>query len=146
MRDRFSTRPAPPYDNLPLCFSLMCFRPQVQIVSSTGARVIPYSEMEYHTHGGTVFAWRRTNIPSPTSSCRCRISIRSVIPGMLRLNSLVRIGPSVKRHRMVPFQRPSITDSMASIGHSEISFFDTGMSGSALLSTILTDNFVSTTN
>jgi hypothetical protein len=28
---------------------------------------------------------------------------------------------------MVPFHRPSMTDSMASMGHSEISFFETGM-------------------
>ena len=102
--------------------------------------------MEYQTHGGTVFAWRRTKIPSRTSSCRCRISIRSVIPGMLRLNSLVRIGPSVNRHRMVPFQRPSITDSIASIGHSEISFFETGIGDPPADASTNTDNFVSTTN
>jgi hypothetical protein len=41
---------------------------------------------------------------------------------MLRRNSFVRIGPSINRHRIVPFQRPSTTDSMASIGHGDISF------------------------
>jgi len=45
---------------------------------------------------------------------------------MLLLSSLVRIGPSSKRHRIVPFHRPSITESIASIGHGEISFFETG--------------------
>ncbi|ORV52776.1 hypothetical protein AWC05_25315 [Mycobacterium florentinum] len=60
-------------------------------------------------------SWR-SMIPASTSSCRCRISIRSVMPGMLRRNSAVRIGPSDSRHRIVPFQRPSITDSAASIG------------------------------
>jgi hypothetical protein len=55
------------------------------------------------------------------------LNIRSVIPGMLRRNSFVRIGPSNSRHRIVPFQRPSTTDSMASIGHGDISFFETGI-------------------
>ena len=32
--------------------------------------------------------------------------MRSVIPGIERLSSLVRLGPSCKRHRIVPFQRP----------------------------------------
>jgi hypothetical protein len=48
-----------------------------------------------------------------------------VIPGMLRRSSLVRMGPSNSRHRIVPFQRPSTTESMASIGHGDISFFET---------------------
>lgn len=52
--------------------------------------------------------------------------MRSVMPGMLRRSSLVRMGRSERRHRMVPFQRPSMTDSMASMGQGEISFFDTG--------------------
>jgi hypothetical protein len=56
-----------------------------------------------------------------------RISIRSVMPVMLRLSSAVRIGPSHSRHRIVPFQRPSITDSAASIGQSPTSFFDTAV-------------------
>ena len=30
---------------------------------------------------------------------------------------------------MVPFQRPSMTESMASMGQGEISFFETGMGG-----------------
>jgi hypothetical protein len=46
---------------------------------------------------------------------------------MLRRNSLVRKGPSESRHRIVPFQRPSMTDNMASIGQADISFFDTGI-------------------
>jgi hypothetical protein len=46
---------------------------------------------------------------------------------MLRRSSLVRIGLSNSRHRIVPFQRPSTTDSMASIGHGDISFFETGI-------------------
>ena len=54
------------------------------------------------------------------------MSIRSVMPGMLRLSSAVRIGPSHSRQRIVPFQRPSITDSAVSIGQSLTSFFDTG--------------------
>lgn len=49
------------------------------------------------------------------------------MPGMLRLSSLVRMGPSERRHRIVPFHRPSITDSMASTGHADNSFFETGM-------------------
>ena len=53
--------------------------------------------------------------------------MRSVISGMLRRNSLVRIGRSQRRQRMVPFHRPSMTDNVASIGHSEISFFETGI-------------------
>jgi len=53
------------------------------------------------------------------------MSIRSVMPGMLRRSCAVRIGPSRSRHRMVPFHRPSITDSAASIGQSLTSFFDT---------------------
>jgi hypothetical protein len=47
--------------------------------------------------------------------------------GMLRRNSLVRKGPSESLQRIVPFQRPSTTDSMASIGQADISFFDTGI-------------------
>jgi uncharacterized membrane protein len=44
-----------------------------------------------------VFSWWRHKMPSRTSSCRWRISIRSVMPGMLRRNSLVRSGPSAIR-------------------------------------------------
>jgi len=55
------------------------------------------------------------------------MSMRSVISGMLRRSSAVRIGPSNSRQRMVPFHRPSITVSVVSIGHSLISFFDTAM-------------------
>src|ERR1700730_12476265 len=66
-------------------------------------------------------------IPSRTRSWRCRISILSVISGMLRRNSLVRKGPSESRHRIVPFHRPSITDNIASITQAEHSFFDTGI-------------------
>jgi len=58
---------------------------------------------------------------------------------MLLRSSLVRIGPSESRHKIVPFQRPSITDSIASIGHAEISFFET-----AIAQTSFTDKFVST--
>lgn len=54
--------------------------------------------------------------------------MRSGISGMLRRNSLVRKGPSSNPQRIVPFHRQSITDSMASIGQSEISFFDTDIS------------------
>src|SRR5947209_17545855 len=66
------------------------------------------------------------SIPSATIWCRWRISIRSVISGMLRLSSLVRMGPSSSRHKIVPFHRPSTTDSMESIGQGETSFLDTG--------------------
>ena len=45
---------------------------------------------------------------------------------MLRRNSLVRIGPAQRRHKIVAFQRPSITESAASTGQGEISFLDTG--------------------
>jgi len=55
------------------------------------------------------------------------MSMRSVMSGMLRRNSAVRIGPSISRQRMVPFQRPSMTVSAVSIGHSLISFFDTAI-------------------
>jgi len=48
-------------------------------------------------------------------------------------------GPSESRHRIVPFHRPSTTDNMASIGQSDISFFDTGISPPCLF----TDIFVS---
>lgn len=75
-----------------------------------------------------MFRWRLRRIPSCTSSCKWRISIRSVIPGMLWRSSLVRIGPSDRRHRIVPFQRPSMIDSMASMGQAEHSFFETGIS------------------
>jgi hypothetical protein len=53
------------------------------------------------------------------------MSIRSVISGMLRRSSEVRIGPSWSRHRIVPFHRPSMTVSAVSIGHSLTPFFDT---------------------
>jgi hypothetical protein len=46
---------------------------------------------------------------------------------MLRRSSLVRIGPLDSRHKIVPFHRPSTTDSIASMGHGEISFFETGI-------------------
>src|SRR6266702_3442914 len=64
------------------------------------------------------------------------MSMRSVMPGMLRRSSLVRMGPSERRHRMVPFQRPSTTESMASMGHSETSFFETGMGLLRVLTTL----------
>src|SRR6266480_353722 len=56
--------------------------------------------------------------------------MRSVIPGMERLSSLVRLGRSCRRHRIVPFQRPSMTRIIASTGHSPASFFETGISSS----------------
>lgn len=62
-----------------------------------------------------------------TRSFRWRMSMRSVMPRMLRSSSLVRIGPSERRQRIVPFHRPSMTESIASIGHSEISFLETGI-------------------
>jgi len=46
---------------------------------------------------------------------------------MLRLNSLVRIGPLSSLHKIVPFQRPSMTDSIESIGQAETSFLETGI-------------------
>src|SRR5712675_1471022 len=46
---------------------------------------------------------------------------------MERLSSLVRLGPSWRRHRIVPFQRPSMTRIIASTGHSPTSFFETGI-------------------
>jgi hypothetical protein len=51
--------------------------------------------------------------------------------------------PPDSRHRIVPFQRPSMTDSMASMGHWDISFFETGMMRT---SREFTDKFVSTDN
>jgi len=51
--------------------------------------------------------------------------MRSVIPGMERFSSLVRLGLSCRRHRIVPFQRPSMTRIIASTGHSETSFLET---------------------
>ncbi len=54
--------------------------------------------------------------------------MRSVIPGMEQLGFTgVRSQPSCRRHRIVPFQRPSITRIIASTGHSPTSFFETGM-------------------
>jgi hypothetical protein len=53
------------------------------------------------------------------------MSMRSVMSGMLRRSSEVRMGPSIRRHRMVPFHRPSITVNAASIGHSLMPFFET---------------------
>jgi hypothetical protein len=44
---------------------------------------------------------------------------------MLRFNSLVRIGPPKRRHKIVPFHRPSITDNIESIGQGETSFLET---------------------
>jgi hypothetical protein len=37
------------------------------------------------------------------------------------------MGFSSNRHRIVPFHRPSMTESIASIGHGDISFFDTAI-------------------
>ena len=88
---------------------------------------MPYGEIEYLTCGGTVFLSCLKRIPSSTISCRWRISIRSVISGMLRLNSLVRIGPLSSLHKIVPFQRPSMTDNIESIGQAETSFLETGI-------------------
>ena len=88
---------------------------------------MPYGEIEYLTYGGTVFLSCLKRILSATISCRWRISIRSVISGMLRLNSLVRIGPLSSLHKIVPFQRPSMTDSIESIGQGETSFLETGI-------------------
>jgi hypothetical protein len=48
-----------------------------------------------------------------------------VISGILFRSSFVLIGPSSNRHRMVPFHLPSIMLSVTSIGHGEISFFET---------------------
>lgn len=48
-----------------------------------------------------------------------------MISGILFRSSFVLIGPSNNRQRMVPFHLPSITPSVASIGHGEISFFET---------------------
>ena len=59
-----------------------------------------------------------------------------MIPGILFRSSYVLIGPPSNRHRMVPFHLPSITLSVASIGHGEISFFET-------LIACFTDKFVS---
>ena len=59
---------------------------------------------------------------------------------MLRRSSLVRIGPFESRHKIVPFHRPSITDNIASIGHGDTSFFETG------IISLHTDTFVSTNN
>src|SRR5580700_7154481 len=53
--------------------------------------------------------------------------MRSVIPGIERLSSLVRLGPSCSRHKIVPFQRPSMTRIIASTGHSPTSFFETAI-------------------
>jgi len=88
---------------------------------------MPYGEIEYLTYGGTVFWSCLKRIPSSTISCKWRISMRSVISGMLRLNSLVRIGPLSSLHKIVPFQRPSMTDSIESIGQAETSFLETGI-------------------
>src|SRR6476661_169572 len=104
---------------------------------------MPYGEIEYLTCGGTVFLSCLKRIPSSTISCRWRISIRSVISGMLRLNSLVRIGPLSSLHKIVPFQRPSMTDSIESIGQGETSFFETGICLHHCLTQA--DKFVSTT-
>ena len=65
--------------------------------------------------------------------------MRSVMPGMLRLSSAVRIGPSHSRQRMVPFQRPSITDSAASIGQSLTSFFETAIAARVIAMNEITD-------
>jgi hypothetical protein len=37
------------------------------------------------------------------------------------------MGPPSSRHKIVPFHRPSITDSIESIGQGEISFFETAI-------------------
>src|SRR5215470_2875482 len=104
---------------------------------------MPYGEIEYLTCGGTVFLSCLKRIPSSTISCRWRISIRSVISGMFRLNSLVRIGPLSSLHKIVPFQRPSMTDNIESIGQAEISFLETGI---CLTFSHQTDKLVSTTS
>ena len=69
--------------------------------------------------------------------------MRSVISGMLRLSSLVRIGPSSNRHKIVPFHRPSMTDNIESIGQGETSFFEAGI---GLHYRAETDKLVSTTS
>lgn len=68
-----------------------------------------------------------------------------MISGILFRSSFVLIGPSNNRHRMVPFHLPSITLSVASIGHGEISFFETAINLLSLtnLSVLL---FVSSAN
>src|SRR6185437_9004608 len=104
---------------------------------------MPYREIEYLTCGGTVFLSCLKRIPSSTISCKWRISIRSVIPGMLRPNSLVRIGPPSSLHKIVPFQRPSMTDSIESIGQAETSFLETGI---CLHFRTRTDKLVSTSS
>src|SRR4029078_3685114 len=103
---------------------------------------MPYGDIEYVTCGGAISWACLKRIPSSTISYKWRISMRSVISGMLRLNSLVRIGPLSSLHKIVPFQRPSITDSIESIGQGEISFFETGICLAHCLT--YTDNFVST--
>jgi hypothetical protein len=82
----------------------------------------------------------RVITPSRANSVRCRSSIRSVISGIERRNSLVRNGPSISRHRIVPFQRPSITVKVASMGQGESSFLDAG------IKPVYTDKFVSALN
>jgi len=42
---------------------------------------------------------------------------------MLRLNSLVRIALPSSLHKIVPFLRPSMTDSIESIGQGEFAEF-----------------------
>jgi hypothetical protein len=69
--------------------------------------------------------------------------MRSVMSGMLRRSSAVRIGPSCSRHRMVPFQRPSMTVSAVSIGHSLIPFFDTAIGTSYMLTNLSVPCFLS---
>ena len=69
--------------------------------------------------------------------------MRSVMSGMLRRSSAVRIGPSNSRHRMVPFHRPSMTTSAVSIGHSLIPFFDTAMRTSSTLTNLSVPCFLS---
>src|SRR6266446_6556271 len=71
---------------------------------------------------GTIL-WRLQDGPRRTSE------LKRSIPGITeRMSSLVRLGPSCRRHRIVPFQRPSMTRIIASTGHSPTSFFETGIS------------------
>ena len=46
-------------------------------------------------------------------------------------------GPSERRQRMVPFHWPSTTESVASMGHGELSFLETGIDASLPVLTTL---------
>ena len=63
------------------------------------------------------------------------MSIRSLMPGIARRSSLVRIGRSPRSQRIVPFHRPRITLRAVSTG--QCSIVSGGRTGEAVMASTL---------